>query len=254
MLRTIRAAALAGFALLATLASPVSAESLDAAAKGEFEALIRSYILENPEIVQEALVQLEEKKQQAEAQAAAATIDQMRDVIYNSTRQVVLGDPKAPITIVEFFDYNCGYCKRALGDTMALLAEDKDVRIVLKEFPILGPGSVEASRVAIALNLAAPDKSPAFHEALLSMKGQADEARALQAVADIGVDVAAVKARMDDPEIAATIEEAYAIANRLGLTGTPTYIIGDEVVFGAVGVEDLRTRIEAMRACGKASC
>ena len=147
----------------------------------------------------------------------------MRDVLYSSPRQVVLGNPDAPITLVEFFDYNCGYCKRALDDTLALMKHD-DVRIVLKEFPILGPGSVEAARVAIAVKIAAPDRYADFHRELLSGSGQADERHALAVVDDLGIDVAKVKAAMADPEVAATIEEVYGMATKLGLTGTPTYV------------------------------
>jgi protein-disulfide isomerase len=248
----LRVIAVAGAAALAPLASAAAAEFSDAQ-KAEIETLVREYILANPEIVQEALVAIEEKRKQDEAAARTAQIQSIRDILYDSKHQVVLGNPDAKITLVEFFDYNCGYCKRALDDTLALLEND-DVRIVLKEFPILGPGSVEAARVAIAVNTVAPDRYIDFHRELLTGNGQADERRALAVVEDIGLDVGAVKAAMSDKVVADTIDEVYTIANRLGLTGTPTYVIGDEVVFGAVGFEELGTRIAAMRECGKATC
>jgi protein-disulfide isomerase len=256
MIRLARAAALAGSVLLGLAAAgpAPAADAFTEAEKAAIGDLVKTYIMEHPEIIQDALVALEEKKKAAEAAEMTAAISGMKDVLYSSTRQVVLGDPNAPITLVEFFDYNCGYCKRALDDTLAMLEEDKDVKIVLKEFPILGPGSVEAARVAVAVNLVAPEKYVDFHKGLLGAKGHADEASALAVVEEIGLDVEAVKAKMKDPEVANTLEEVYTMANRLGLSGTPTYVIGDEVVFGAVGVEDLRVKVAAMRECGQVSC
>jgi protein-disulfide isomerase len=250
--RFLRVLAVAGAAVLAPLAPSVAAE-FGEAQKTEIEQLVREYILANPEIVQEALVALEEKRKAEEAAARTSQIASIRDILYDSKNQVVLGNPDAKITVVEFFDYNCGYCKRALDDTLALLDHD-DVRIVLKEFPILGPGSVEAARVGIAVNAVAPDRYLDFHRALLTGNGQADARRALAVVEELGLDVAAVKTAMDGKVVGDTIDEVYQMANRLGLTGTPTYVIGDEVVFGAVGFEALGTKIEAMRQCGKATC
>ncbi|WP_181707045.1 DsbA family protein [Chthonobacter rhizosphaerae] len=249
--RLLRAAAFAG--LMALVPPAAAAEPMTPEQKAAIEQIVKDYILANPEVIQEALISLEQKRQQAETEARASAVASMRDLIYTSKRQVVLGNPDAPITLVEFFDYNCGYCKRALDDTLALL-EEKDVKIVLKEFPILGPGSVEAARVAVAVNLAMPEKYLDFHKALLTGRGQADEKRAFQVIDELGLDAAAIRAKMTDPEVANTLEEVYTVANRLGLSGTPTYVIGDEVVFGAVGVEDLKTKIMAMRECGKPVC
>ncbi len=252
MVRSLSAALLAGSLLLTPSAG--SAAEFNAGQKEEIGQIVRDYIIAHPEIIQEALQALEQKKRDEEVAARAATIAGMKDLLYSSPRQVVLGDPAAPITLVEFFDYNCGYCKRALGDTLAMLDQDKDVKIVLKEFPILGEGSVEAARVAIAVKLVAPEKYAEFHHELLGGKGHADEKRALQVATDLGIEAAAVKKAMSDPEVGNTLDEVYAMANKLGLSGTPTYVIGDEVVFGAVGVDDLRVKVAAMRSCGKATC
>jgi protein-disulfide isomerase len=253
ILSLLRRAAVAGLLVSAAFTLPVQAEEFGDAQKAEIEKLVREYILANPEIVQEALVVLEEKRKSEEAAARTAQIASIRDILYDSKHQVVLGNPDAPITLVEFFDYNCGYCKRALEDTLAMIEHD-DVRVVLKEFPILGPGSVEAARVAIAVNLVAPDKYVDFHRDLLLGSGQADERRAMAVAEDLGLDTDKIRAAMSDPAVATSIDEVYTIANRLGLTGTPTYIIGDEVVFGAVGVEALEAKVDAMRQCGKATC
>lgn len=253
MVRSHLAALLAGFLILGPVGASTAAEFTDGQ-RNEIGTIVRDYLIAHPEVIQEALQALEQKKKDEEEAARSAIITGMKDVLYESKRQVVLGNPSAPITLVEFFDYNCGYCKRALDDTLAMLDQDKDVKIVLKEFPILGEGSVEASRVAIAVSLVAPDKYEAFHRELLGGKGHADEKRAMQVVADLGMDPAAVKQAMSDPEVGNTLDEVYGMANKLGLSGTPTYIIGDEVVFGAVGVDDLRVKIAAMRSCGKATC
>ncbi|WP_237154020.1 DsbA family protein [Oryzibacter oryziterrae] len=238
----------------AALTVPAMAGGFNDAQKSEIGDVVKAYIMAHPEVIQDALDALEQKKQQDAAAAQSKTIASLKDTIYASKRQAVLGDPKAPITLVEFFDYNCGYCKRALSDTRAMLDHDKDVKIVLKEFPILGPGSVEAAKVAAAVNIVDPAKYEAFHFELLGAKGQADEKRALDAAAKVGVDVAALKQKIDDPEIANTIQEAYALAQKLDISGTPTYVIGEEVVFGAVGIDELTQKVASMRSCGKATC
>lgn len=253
IVRLIRTLALAGAVGLAALGG-AQADEMSADEKAAIEKIVRDYILENPDIIQEALINLEEKRKKDEVAARSAAVSGMRDLIYDSSRQVVLGNPEASITIVEFFDYNCGYCKRALDDMNAILDRHQDVRVVLKEMPILGPGSVEASRVAIAVHLAAPDRYLEFHRELLGGSGQANELRAMAVVEDIGLDVETIRKAMDDPEVAATIDEVYSIANRLGLSGTPSYVVGDEVVFGAVGVGALEQKIASIRECGSTSC
>jgi protein-disulfide isomerase len=242
-----------GAAVFAGPVTPVMADEFTTEQKAAIEQLVRDYILKNPEIVQEALINLEEKRKNDEIAARAATVNSMQDMLFSSTRQVTIGNPDAPITVVEFFDYNCGYCKRALGDNLALLA-NKDVKLVLKEMPILGPQSVEAARVAIAVNMVTPERYLDFHQQLLTGNGPADERRAMAVVDDLGIDAEAVRAAMADPEIGNTIEEVYTLANRLGLSGTPTYVIGDEVLFGAVGIKALSDKVAEMRSCGKATC
>lgn len=240
--------------LLGTLpVATASAEGFDDGQKAAIEQIVRDYILAHPEVVQEALVKMEEKRKADEEAARKAAVSQIGDQLYNSKYQVVLGNPDAKIALVEFFDYNCGYCKRALDDTLALL-QDSDVKIVLKEFPILGPGSVEAARVAIMVNEVAPDRYLDFHKALLTGKGQADERRALSVAEELGLDVAAIKAGLKGDVVNQTLDEVYAMANKLGLSGTPTYVLADEVVFGAVGFDELKVKIDAVRACGQVSC
>ncbi|MEJ1161369.1 DsbA family protein [Prosthecomicrobium sp. N25] len=246
---------LAGALALAPLSArpAVAAEALSADQKAAVEKLVHDYILANPEIVEEALNLLEKRKADQAAAQQKQTISEKSGVLFNSARQVVLGNPKGDVTVVEFFDYNCGYCKRALGDMMALINEDKNIRFVLKEFPVLGPGSVEAAQVAAAVNRVAPQKYLDFHQTLLLGRGEANKAKALEAAASVGIDRKRVEAELSHPEIAATIEESYALANGLGLTGTPSYVVGESIVPGAIGHDRLKQRIAEAR-CGQTTC
>jgi len=131
---------------------------------------------------------------------------------------------------------------------------DPKLKVVLKEFPVLGPGSVEAAQVAVAVRLVAPDKYYAFHQKLLGDRGQANKAKALAAAAEVGVDTAALEKKLADPEINATLQESLQIADQLGIDGTPSYVVGDSVIVGAVGHDQIRGALDAMRKCGKAQC
>jgi protein-disulfide isomerase len=243
----------AAFALW-LVAAPSTAGAFSDADKAEIGDVVRAYILDHPEIIQEALQALDAKQKANAAKAQTEALASLHDDVFNAPLQAVIGNPDGKVTLVEFIDYNCGYCKRALGDTRAMLDSEKDVRIVLKEFPILSAGSVEAARVASAVTIVDPVKYQAFHFELLGGRGQADEARALAAAETVGVDVAAVKKTMDEARINETIQANYAVAQKLGISGTPTYVIGDEVVFGAVGADELKEKIASMRACGKTAC
>ena len=156
---------------------------------------MRDYLIAHPEVLQEAMAELEKRQSAGEAEKHKAAVKQNAQTIFNSPRQVVLGNPKGNVTFVEFFDYNCGYCKRAMDDMLTLLKDDPKLKVVLKEFPVLGPGSVEAAKVAAAVRM--QDKSGKkyleFHQKLLGGRGQADKAHALAAAKDIGLDMAASK-------------------------------------------------------------
>ncbi|ADZ70472.1 DsbA family protein [Polymorphum gilvum] len=245
-------AALSLLALLTVaVPAPAVSQELD---RSKVEQIVREYLLANPEVVRDAIIELDRREKEAEAAARQAAVSDAAGILYNSTRQAVLGNPDGGVTMVEFFDYNCGYCKRALGDMDRLIAEDPNLRVVLKEFPVLGQGSMEAAQVAIAVNTVAPEKYGDFHAALLNHRGQANKASALEIAASIGLSGADLEAALASPEVGATVEEVYTLANRLGLTGTPSYVIGTEVIMGAVGYNELRQKIEAMRACDSTTC
>ena len=216
--------------------------------------IVRQYLLANPEVLEEAVAELERRRDEAAAVQRGEAMIAYRDTLLRSDRQVVLGNPEGDITLVEFFDYNCTYCRAAHGDLMRLLDEDENLRVVLKEYPVLGPGSVEAAQVAIALNEVAPDRYLEFHNRIFTEPGQANGNRALAVADGMGIDPLAIRAAMEAPNVEATIEEVYTLANALGITGTPTYVLGDEVVVGAVGYDSLVNKIEQVRACGATVC
>lgn len=165
------AAAALGLALLAGPAGTPSLAETAPLAKADVEKIVRDYLLENPEVIREALEELERRDIAKADEARAQTLSSVSDILFNSTRQVELGNPDGDVTLVEFFDYNCGYCKRAMADMDRLLKEDPNLRVVLKEFPVLGQGSVEAAQVAAALNHIAPAKYAEFHRELMGIPG-----------------------------------------------------------------------------------
>lgn len=234
--------------------APQSALALDIKDKAELEKFIHDYIVNNPEVLLEAQDALQAKQAAEQRKKTKAVIAGNKDALFHAPGDIVLGNPDGDVTIVEFFDYNCPYCKHAVEDMDTILKEDPNVRFVLKEFPILGPDSLAASHVSIAFRMIAPDKYRSFHEQLLGGQERATEERAFEIAAELGVDKAALEAKMKDPAIESSIKEAYFLANALGITGTPAYVVGDEAVSGALGAEILSEKIENVRKCDSTEC
>lgn len=243
-------------ALLASDVAPPAApaDGLDESQIVAVRDLIRDHLLANPEIIRDAINELQRKEAEAALAAQATMIADDKDRIFASSHQVVLGNPDGDVTLVEFFDYNCGYCKRAHADMKKLIDEDGNLRIVLKEFPVLGDGSVEAAHVSIAVRIAAPDMAADFHDALILDRGQVNGTRALAVAEDMGLDMAKIQEAMESEEVKATIEESYDLAEKLSLTGTPSYVTAKEVIVGAVGYDTLKAKIDDARACATVSC
>jgi protein-disulfide isomerase len=242
---------------LAFLGAPrvASAQSFTDTQRGDIETIVRNYLLAHPEVLEEAMAELTKRQAAAEAAKHEATIATNSDAIFNSPRGVVLGNKDGDVTFVEFFDYNCGYCKRAMSDMLDLMKNDTKLKVVLKEFPVLSQGSVEAAQVAVAVRMQDPTgkKYLDFHQKLLGGRGAADKARALAVAKDVGLDMTKLEKDMASPEAKATIEENFKLAEDMGMNGTPSYVIGKQVVIGAVGLDGLKEKISQAR-CGKATC
>lgn len=253
--RLSRFAALGTLALALGTTMPAQAQSFTDAQKDQIRSVIRDYLLQNPEILQEAMVELEKKQKDAEKAAQTAAMKDYSGALVNSPRNIVVGNPQGDVTLVEFFDYNCGYCKRAAVDLREMIKADPKLRVVLRDFPVLGPESVEASLVALAAkNQIKPDKYWEFHQKLLDGRGRIGKEKAIAVAKEFGADPAKLEKDMQSPEVRAAIEETMRIGDALKLQGTPAFIVGDEIIFGAVGEGPLKTAIASMRKCGKAAC
>src|SRR3954468_20452943 len=236
-------------------AAPASADSFSDAQRTDIEVIIKNYLVTHPEVLEEAMAELTKRQAAAETQKHEASIAQNSDAIFNSPRQVVLGNKDGDVTFVEFFDYNCGYCKRAMDDMLTLMKGDPKLKVVLKEFPVLSQGSVEAAQVGVAVRMQDPTgkKYLDFHQKLLGGRGAADKARAMAVAKEVGLDMAKLEKDLGSAEVRNTLEENFKLAEAMGMNGTPSYVIGKQVVIGAVGVDSLKEKIGIAR-CGKATC
>lgn len=242
-------------AALGCASLPASAQSFSDTQRSDIEKIVHDYLIAHPEVLEEAMTELNKRQAAAEAEKHKASIAENADAIFNSPRGVTLGNKDGDVTFVEFFDYNCGYCKRAMADMLDLMKTDPKLKVVLKEFPVLSQGSVEAAQVAVAVRMQDPTgkKYLDFHQKLLGGRGAADKARALAVAKDVGMDMTKIEKDMASPEAKATIEENFKLAEAMGMNGTPSYVIGKQVVIGAVGLDNLKEKIGVAR-CGKASC
>jgi len=241
---------------LALPSSMAGAQSITPAQRGEIETIIKEYLLSHPELLQEVMVELEKRQTTAEAEKHRNAVKEHAATIFNSPRQVTVGNPQGDVAVVEFFDYNCGYCKRAMVDMMEMIKSDPKLKFVLKEFPVLGEGSVQAAQVAAAVRM--QDKTGGkkyleFHQKLLGSRGQVDKARALAVAKEVGLDVTRIEKDMASDEVRLQLEESMKLAEALGLNGTPSYVVGGDVVVGAVGLNTLKERVNNAR-CGQATC
>src|SRR6202163_1647566 len=233
----------------------VRAQDFSPAQRGSIETIVREYLIAHPEVLQEAMSELEKRQSAAENEKHKAAVKQNAEKIFSSPNQVTLGNPNGNVTFVEFFDYNCGYCKRAMADMLTLMKDDPKLKVVLKEFPVLGPGSVEAAQVAVAVRMqdTTGKKYLDFHQKLLGGRGAADKARAMAVAKEVGLDMGRLEKDLASAEVKNTIEENFKLAEAMGMNGTPSYVIGKQVVIGAIGLDGLQEKIGLAR-CGKATC
>lgn len=221
------------------------ARAIDEAGRTEIEAIVHEYLIENPEILREIAAALKVKE---EAQSETETLTQIaanRAALEGGDPAFVGGNPEGNISLIEFFDYMCGYCRRAVEDVDQLIDQDGELRIVYKEFPILGPVSLYASRAAIAARH--QGKYLEFHHGLITSKTSLSEAIVLQIAEEEGLDVARLKKDMKQRDVQAIIDQNFAMARLLNITGTPTFIIGDQLIPGAAGYDTLHSAVETAR-------
>lgn len=230
-------------ALISLLPFGATAQTLS---EDEIKELALEAILENPQIIMEAIAILEGQRNEAQAAAQAEVLLRQRDFLENDPNAPFVGNAEGSTVVVEFFDYNCPYCKRAAGDVKALLEADEDVRVVYREWPILGEGSVFAARAALAAR--AQDKYEEMHWGLMEMRGRAEEASVLALARSVGLDMDRLVADMQGDEVNDHIANSLQLAQSLGFTGTPAFVIGDALVPGAVPLSDLQGYIADARA------
>jgi len=201
------------------------------AQRKELETIIKDVLLNNPEIMLEVQNALESKMDKIQAERMAVAIKENATELYRPAGSPIVGNVKGDVPVIEFFDYNCGYCKKALSEVTQLMDKDKKVRIIMKEFPILSKGSEEASRVALAAKM--QGKYWEFHRAMLESQGQANEAASLRIAEKLGLDMARLKKDMASPEVKKEIDDTRQLATKMGIQGTPHFIVGDRIIAGA---------------------
>ena len=250
MIRLATAAAMA----LAIASGPVNALDLNNMTDAErqsFRNEVRAYLLDNPEVLIEAINLLEQKQAAAEAHADRELVKNHADEIFNDGHSWVGGNPDGDVTLVEFMDYRCGYCRKAAPEVASLLKSDGNIRFVVKEFPILGEASLQSSRFSIATRQVAGDEAyEQVHEALMTFNGEVNEI-ALRRLGDgLGLDTDAILARMDSDEVRQVIAKNHALATQLKISGTPTFVLGDQLLRGYLPEDSMKELVDRVRTGG----
>jgi protein-disulfide isomerase len=227
------APALMAFAVLSTPAQALDINAMTDAERSAFRDEVRAYLMDNPEVIIEAVNLLEQRKAETQAQADFTLVEVNKDAIFDDGYSWVGGNPDGDVTLVEFMDYRCGFCRRAVPEVAGLLADDGNIRWIIKEFPILGEASMISARFAIATKqVAGADAYKLVHDALMELNGDPTEV-ALRRLADgLLLDSDAILARMSSDEVTAEIAETRELAQRLQITGTPTFVMNDELLRG----------------------
>lgn len=262
-LRIARCARLCAYTAIAFLGANISTLSMGAvmateappANKVEIEKIVHDYLVTNPEVIREAIEELDRRQKVAEAESVKYVVAKSSDLLFNSKNQAVIGNPAGDVTIVEFFDYNCGYCRQSLASIAKLIETDPNLRVVLKDFPILGTPSTEAAQVASAVREQLKgDKFFEFHRKLLSLRGGVGKTQAMNVARELGVDMDRLEKDMKSPAIHQGLAEVAALADDLHFTGTPSWVIGKETILGGVPMAQLKAKIDNVRKCGKTVC
>ncbi|MEQ6247842.1 DsbA family protein [Sulfitobacter sp. HNIBRBA3233] len=238
-------------ALICALALPAGAADLKEMTDEEralFRAEVRAYLFENPEVIMQAVDILREREAAAQEQADVSLVTENADAIFNDGFSFVGGNPEGDITLVEFLDYRCGYCKRAHSEVAELLESDGNIRWIVKELPILGEASVLASRFAVAVKQVSGGESyMAVHDALMSFNGDITMPTLRRLGSTFGLDMDAIEARMQSDEVTAEIARTRELASALQITGTPTFVMEDELLRGYLPLDQMRLIVEDKR-------
>jgi protein-disulfide isomerase len=235
-------------ALLAAPSGWAQSDMSDAE-RDALHAEIRGYLLENPEIIMEVIGILDERRALGEAAAEASLVTDNSSAIYDDGYSFVGGNPDGDITIVEFVDYQCGFCRKSHPEVRELISADGGIRLIIKELPILGPGSELASRAAISTLISeGPEAYERLNLALMTLEGQVTEASLDSALAEAGLDVATIRAGMDADEVTRRLQDTRGLAQALAISGTPTFVFGDRMVRGYVELAAMRGLVEELRA------
>lgn len=241
------------FALIACLATPAFAfdvTSMSEAERSAFRAEVRAYLLDNPEVLAEAIEVLQNRQAEAEAQGDQALVSANADDLFEDGHSFVGGNPDGDLTIVEFIDYRCSYCRKAHAEVEELVRSDGNIRYVVKEFPILGEQSLLASRFAIAaLQSVGPEAyakiNAGFYE---NFRGDVTPETLTSFAASLDLDGSAILSAMDSPEVSKVIEENHLLAQRMRISGTPTFVFGDQMLRGYAPLEHMQALVEAGRS------
>lgn len=223
--------------------------------KAGIQKIIHDYLVSNPEVIREAIEALKKREEAAELASREKAVTEQGEKIAHSANQAVVGNPDGDVTLVEFFDYNCGYCKQSLASVSKLIEADPKLRVVLKDFPILGADSVDAAHVATAARMQlSPAKFWEFHKKLLSTRGHIGKQQAIAAAKEVGADMDRLEKDADSAETQAALKEVAALAEQLKFDGTPSWVIGKEAIVGGLPFAQLKAKIDNMHKCGKATC
>ena len=241
-------------ALVLSAPAPRAAE-LTSEQKDQLGKFIHDYVVSHPEIIKEAAEELDRRDKLAEAADREKTMASEAGKLFNSANQAVVGNPDGDVTLVEFFDYNCGYCKQSLATVTKLIESDPKLRVVLKDFAILGPESVEVAEVATAARQQLKgQKFWEFHKKLLGMRGHVGKAQAMAVAKELGADTDQLEKDIKSPATRASLAEVEGLAEKLHFGRTPSWVIGPDAYVGGLSLPDMRAKIDNVRKCGKAAC
>lgn len=243
------ALAAGGLAAGLALAPRLGSSDLTATDRTAFRTEVRSYLLDHPEVIFEAVDAMKAKEAEASAVADISLVQQNADAIFNDGFSWVGGNPEGDITLVEFMDYRCGYCRKAYEEVEQLVASDGNIRLILKEFPILGEASTAASRLAIATRQEAGDDAyKDLHDAMMAYTGGYDEVSSARLLEGLGLDPAPILARVSSDEVSQEIAATKALAQKLGITGTPTFVMSDTMLRGYLPLAQMEQMVDGIRA------